>query len=135
MDEHATSPERRCPACGAALLPVARFCGACGVETLPDKPDEVNQPAAQETPQQAESGARSASQEEATEATEIAEGRLCLWCGARSPLEAARCVSCGATFPTPEGDEALERAARARIQAMENDLKQPRSGWWPFRAR
>jgi hypothetical protein len=38
-------------------------------------------------------------------------------------------------FPTPEGDAALERAAQARIQAMESELRQRRAGWWPFRAR
>jgi hypothetical protein len=38
-------------------------------------------------------------------------------------------------FPTPEGDAALERAAQARIQAIESELKQRRAGWWPFRAR
>ena len=29
----------------------------------------------------------------------------------------------------------LERAAQARIRSMESELKQPRAGWWPFRAR
>jgi hypothetical protein len=62
-------------------------------------------------------------------------GRVCLWCGAVSPSEAARCVACDAVFPTPEGDAALERAAQARIQAMESELRQRRAGWWPFRAR
>ena len=52
-------------------------------------------------------------------------------------MDAATCSSCGATFPTPEGDEALERAARERIADMQADISKPRGGasWWPFRSR
>jgi hypothetical protein len=44
-------------------------------------------------------------------------------------------VACAAVFPTPEGNEALERAAQARIQSMESELNERRGGWWPFRSR
>jgi ribosomal protein L40E len=64
-----------------------------------------------------------------------ADGRVCPWCDAINAPDAVTCVSCGAVFPTPAGDEALERAAQARIQSMESELRQRRSGWWPFRAR
>lgn len=65
------------------------------------------------------------------------DGKTCDWCDAVSPPDAVRCVSCGAVFATPEGDEALERAARARIRAMEQDLRDVQRGnsWWPFHAR
>lgn len=165
MEEFATPPlERRCPACGATLLAEARFCGACGMETLPAQPAErvervelaetrapateapsvsatLSPPyttaaapvaptaaAAETTPAPTNSAGRGAT------IAGIAGGRDCTWCGASNPPEASRCASCGAVFPTPEGDEALERAAQARIQAMESEIKQ-RRGWWPFRAR
>ncbi len=50
--------------------------------------------------------------------------------------DAKTCVSCDAAFPTPEGDEALERAARARIDDMQADINKARgASWWPFRSR
>jgi hypothetical protein len=52
-----------------------------------------------------------------------------------NPPDAVRCVACAAVFPTPEGNEALERAAQARIQSMESELNERRGGWWPFRSR
>lgn len=128
----------------------SRFCGACGMDATPLTATPPSAPAAaSET-----SAASNAS--EASDATlepptatppaapaptraparaPTAEERACAWCGAINPREAARCSSCDAAFPTPEGDEALERAAQARIKAMETELKQQRSGWWPFRSR
>lgn len=135
MDENTTS-ERRCPACGASMPAEARFCGSCGMDTLPkEAPATVVAPApAEPVAQAAQVMAAPASGTE--QADEIVDGKPCNWCGAQNPQEATRCASCGATFPTPAGDEALERAARARIQSMESELKQPkRGGWWPFRQR
>jgi hypothetical protein len=62
-------------------------------------------------------------------------GRTCPWCDAVNPPDAVRCVACAAVFPTPEGNEALERAAQARIRSMESELNERRGGWWPFRSR
>lgn len=70
----------------------------------------------------------------ATPVAPVADGRACLWCGAINPKGAARCATCDAVFPTPEGDAALERAAQERISEMEKQLRQ-RGGWWPFRSR
>lgn len=134
MDENTSAPlERRCPACGASMPLDARFCGACGSESLPvsaapASPVEVTAPppvsAAEPLPPAA-----------APTPSAIAGGRICPWCDAPNPLDGARCVACGAVFPTPEGDEALERAARARIQSMEADIRPIKAGWWPFRSR
>lgn len=107
----------------------ARFCGSCGSDTLPAEP--ATEPAAE---RMAATPAASASP--AGTQVSAADGKHCTWCGAYSPQDAKRCVSCDAVFPTPEGDEALERAAQARIKAMEGDLQQQRQrGWWPFRSR
>lgn len=140
MEEIATPRERRCPSCGAAMPAEARFCGACGAETAPAPASDADAPAASEPVTAAPVTAAPVASAPAPKApasvvAQSGDGRLCLWCGARSPLEAATCVACGAVFPTPEGDAALERAAQERIRAMESDLKPPRAGWWPFRAR
>lgn len=133
-----TALSRHCPTCGAAMPAGARFCGACGsdtllAETMPEAPAET--PAAQRVPVAPPPSAEPAAQASA-QAADATNGKHCTWCGAYSPQDAKRCVSCDATFPTPEGDEALERAAQARIKAMEGDLQQQRQrGWWPFRSR
>jgi ribosomal protein L40E len=94
----------------------------------------VETPAAQRVTAAATSASPAAPQVNAQ--VSATDGKHCTWCGAYSPQDAKRCVSCDATFPTPEGDEALERAAQARIKAMEGDLQQQRQrGWWPFRSR
>ena len=138
MEEIATPSERRCPACGAAMLAEARFCGTCGMESAPattpaTTPAVESDAVAAATSAAAESAPTAAPP--ASDAAQSGDGRLCLWCGVRSPLEATSCAACGAVFPTPEGDAALEHAAQARIQAMESELKERRAGWWPFRAR
>lgn len=141
MDENVT-PERRCPACGASMSAGTRFCGSCGMDSLPAEaitPAET--PASAAAVPVASVAATAAVAPTATaamqaESDEFPDGKPCKWCGTRNPQEATRCMACNATFPTPEGDEALERAAKARIQALESDLKQPkRGGWWPFRSR
>lgn len=64
------------------------------------------------------------------------KGKVCNWCGAVSASDAAACVSCGAAFPTQEGDEAIERAAKERIDDMQADIRRAKpGGWWPFRSR
>lgn len=64
------------------------------------------------------------------------EGKVCNWCRVVNAPDAVACASCGATFPTPEGDEALERAARERIADMQADINKARGApWWPFRPR
>lgn len=139
MDDN-TTPERQCPTCGASMPAEARFCGSCGMDTLPVEASA----ASAAKPAMRAAAATAAATTQATPAqaddTEQAgpaaypDGKVCSWCGTRNPKEATRCMACDATFPTPEGDEALERAARARIQAMEGEFKQPkRAGWWPFR--
>jgi ribosomal protein L40E len=155
MDDNTTAPQtRRCPTCGADMPQDARFCGACGTESLPtetsgalaasETASEV--PAsAEQTPAAAPSAPSAPSMPLLpTAATSAAtapaapitgDRRICTWCGASNPRDAASCVACGAVFPTPEGDEALERAARARIQSREADIKPVKAGWWPFRSR
>ena len=114
----------------------ARFCGSCGMDTLSAEAPAPTVEQVSPAPAAAGAPASDASTTETAEITKITDGKYCSWCGAQSPQEAARCVSCGATFPTPEGNEALERAAQARIQSMESELRQPkRGGWWPFRSR
>lgn len=147
------SQERRCPSCGAAMPPGARFCGSCGMESAPTPsaapmeaasdaeaaqainpaPSPPATPAAPVAPVAPSVEAASVPAQAAT-----AEGgaeRICPWCDAVNPRDAARCVACNAVFPTVEGDEALERAAMARMQSMESDIRQRRGGWWPFRSR
>lgn len=141
-DEQGT-PHRHCPTCGADVAAEARFCGVCGADMLAEQaPASAS---SEETPGEAspdavdvtDSPADSASHAETSHAGATqADGKLCDWCGAYSPQGAARCVSCGAVFPTPEGDMALEHAAMQRIKAMEGDLqRQRKGGWWPFRSR
>jgi hypothetical protein len=130
--------ERRCPACGATMPQQARFCGACGMESqsAESRAESLNTAApvaaapsvAPHTPTDPPVVASGA-------AYVGADGRDCPWCGASNPPNAGQCVTCGAVFPTPEGDAALERAAQARIQAMEGELQPRCSGWWPFRGR
>jgi hypothetical protein len=162
MEENTTPPlERRCPACGAAMPQEARFCGACGMESPPPADAPAEQPATADSATAAVAEPTSAAPAPAAPATPAApaapsspspaavtsgavqangaadgvDGRICPWCGAVNPPDGVRCVACDAVFPTPAGDEALERAAQARIQSMESDLSQRRAGWWPFRAR
>ena len=144
MDENTSAPlERRCPTCGASMSQDARFCGACGSDSLPASdhaaptagvapppPPPLPAPAAPAEAPVAPPPAFSAPAPSA-----IAGGRICPWCDAPNPPDGVRCVVCGAVFPTPEGDEALERAARARIQSMEADIKPIKAGWWPFGSR
>ena len=136
--EDNTTPERQCPTCGASMPAEARFCGSCGMDTLPAvaptapaaEPATIAATAATAT----QAIPAEADDAEQAEPAAYLDGKVCRWCGARNPREAALCMVCSATFPTPEGDEALERAARARIQAMEGEFQQPkRAGWWPFR--
>jgi hypothetical protein len=129
MDDNTTEAlARQCPTCGASMPRDARFCGACGSESRP-----TAAPAAPAAAEQAPVAA--AAQPVAPVAPIVGDARVCPWCDARNPLDAARCVACGAVFPTPEGDAALERAAQARIQSMEADLRPVQRGWWPFRSR
>lgn len=116
----APQPTVICPACGAQVPSTARFCGDCGAEVIPSEV-AVNAPLAP-----APFGS--------VEPTE--DGKLCNWCRAMSPKDALRCVNCDAMFPTPEGDEAVERAARERIEDLNEDIRKIRaSNWWPFRSR
>jgi ribosomal protein L40E len=156
MEQNTTPPlERRCPACGAAMPQEARFCGACGMESLPagvteqpataDSATGAAAPTASVAPAapapampDAPSPVAAAAPVSTPRAPVQAHGddeRICPWCDAVNPLDALRCVACDAVFPTSAGDEALERAARARIQSMESEINQRRAGWWPFRAR
>ncbi len=150
MEENPTPPlERRCPACGAAMPQEARFCGACGMESPPPAGALAEQPAtaasvtaaaaapapAPAAPVSPGPAAATSGAVQANGVGDGVEGRICPWCDAVNPLDGVRCVACDAVFPTPAGDEALERAARARIQSMESELNQRRAGWWPFRAR
>jgi ribosomal protein L40E len=160
MEENTTPPlERRCPACGAAMPQEARFCGACGTESLPSADAPAEHPALADSATSAAAPTASAAPTPAAPAPAMPDApspvaaadpvspphaavpahgddeRICPWCDAVNPLDALRCVACDAVFPTPAGDEALERAARARIQSMESEINQRRAGWWPFRAR
>jgi hypothetical protein len=129
MDDNTTEAlARQCPTCGASMPRDARFCGACGSESRP-----TAAPAAAE--QAPVAAAAQPVAPVAPVAPIVGDARVCPWCNARNPLDAARCVACGAVFPTPEGDAALERAAQARIQSMEADLRPVQRGWWPFRSR
>jgi hypothetical protein len=113
-----------CPACGAQVLASTRFCGDCGAEIIP--PSAVMDSSLPPAPL--------ASAEPSAEPIE--DGKLCNWCRTMSPRDAISCVNCGAVFPTPAGDEALERAARARIQDLNEDIQKIRNKtWWPFRGR
>ena len=142
MDDNTSAPQtRRCPTCGADMPQDVRFCGSCGTESLPTAASEAPAvvehapaaaPSAPSVPPPPVAAAPAAP---APAAPLTGDSRTCTWCGASNPLLAARCVACGAVFPTPEGDEALERAARARIQSMEADIKPVKAGWWPFRSR
>lgn len=142
-----------CPTCGESVLATARFCSACGAELIapvvaqPAAP-AASMPAPAPTPAPAmadalASGAASAADASATGAAPEpaafapGEGKACTWCGAANARDAATCVSCGASFPTPEGTEAMERAAKARIDDMQEEIQKARmrSGWWPFRLR
>lgn len=143
MDENTSAPlERRCPTCGASMSQDARFCGACGSDSLPASaapaaaPTETLVPPPPSPPAVlAETPVPPPPAFAAPAPSAIAGGRICPWCDAPNPPDGARCVACGAVFPTPEGNEALERAARARIQSMEADIKPIRAGWWPFGPR
>ncbi len=137
----------RCPACGAVVMASARFCGACGVDLLAPsavQPAPVAGTAEPPTPDQSPAIApppampvASPTASPVAAAGERVDGKACDWCNAVSPRDAVRCVQCGAVFATPEGDEALERAAQSRIQSMEQGLRDGRrgGGWWPFRSR
>lgn len=134
QDDHET-PQRHCPTCGAEMPANARFCGSCGSDTLPATPAEPAKAPAAERVAATPAASASPAASQANAEVSAADGQHCTWCGAYSPPDARRCVSCDAAFPTPEGDEALERAAQARIKAMEGDLQQQRQrGWWPFRS-
>jgi hypothetical protein len=67
--------------------------------------------------------------------TANADGYTCPWCAAPNERSATTCAACGAVFPKPEADAALEKAARDRIEAMESDIQSRRGGWWRFGAR
>jgi hypothetical protein len=159
----ASQPTVVCPSCGTTVAK-ARFCGACGADLpaaahaptmepltggsigVPTEPTELpaeltdaaegdlatEREAIVATP--APSGPL-----EAPDAAPVAgDGKACPWCGAISPPGASTCASCNATFPTPEGDEALERAARERIEAMQKEINNSKargSAWWPFRPK
>ena len=146
----------RCPACGAVVMTSARFCGACGVDLLAPsaaQPAPVARTAEPPTPEPPPAPATATPEaplapppampvaspiaSPVAAAGEGVDGKACDWCNAVSPRDAARCVQCGAVFATPEGDEALERAAQSRIQSMEQGLRDARrgGGWWPFRPR
>lgn len=126
----APQPVIVCPACGAHVAAQARFCGACGAEMV--APGVA--PAEPATSSPAQPGpAQPAAQ---PVASVVGEGKTCRWCGAVSAPDARNCSACGATFPTPEGDEALERAARARIEDMQADIQKSHGApWWRFRSR
>jgi hypothetical protein len=114
-----------CPTCGTALAGQARFCGACGAE-LPVA-QAVQAPTFAEPPPAVA---------QAVQAPPQPPGKLCNWCRVVNTPDALMCSACGAKFPTPEGDEALERAARERIEDMRSDINKTRgSAWWPFRSR
>ncbi len=120
-------PTAICPACGKEMSPQARFCGACGAEMRPPEPAAPDAPAPD---------APGPAQAAAPLAPEAGEGKTCAWCGTVNTPDATVCAACDATFPTPEGDEAMERAARARIEDMQAEINKPRgSSWWPFRSR
>lgn len=160
--DEASQPVAICPTCGETV-PLARFCGACGaslaaepgptsgvavaVATEPAQPAEADQvasapaaaapylPPVPPPPPMWQAGSDQAAP--AGPAAPVAgDGKTCPWCGAVNPPGATTCSSCKATFPTPEGDEALERAARERIEEMQKEINKPRgSSWWPFRSR
>ncbi|HEX8981529.1 MAG TPA: zinc ribbon domain-containing protein [Ktedonobacterales bacterium] len=143
--EETASLARSCPACGAAMPQQARFCGACGADAQasPERQPSASEPAevpaaplasSPDAASEAPNAVGAAEPMVATPVAPVADGRACLWCGAINPKGAARCATCDAVFPTPEGDAALERAAQERISEMEKQLRQ-RGGWWPFRSR
>ncbi len=136
----ALQPSAVCPACGATVATQATFCGACGeVLPTPDVGREAAQvaPAAPVPVQPATTTSRAQAGELALSAA--GKGKICSWCGAVNAPDAKTCSSCDATFPTPEGDEALDRAARERIEDMQAEIsknsKSRGSSWWPFRSR
>ncbi|HEX9037493.1 MAG TPA: zinc ribbon domain-containing protein [Ktedonobacterales bacterium] len=143
MDSTPSSPQETpgatvCAACGAPVAAAARFCGACGADILAQRaaPTATVTPGAMVAPVEAPAPPAPAAQPAPRTTFASGEGKVCAWCGAVSASDAQACVSCGAAFPTKEGDEALERAAKARIDDMQADIQRTQSkSWWPFRPR
>jgi double zinc ribbon protein len=96
------TPPAVCPACAAPVAAGARFCTLCGTPLqLAVEPD-----ASAGAPLAAPAGGM----------------RQCAWCGAASPAQLDRCTVCGAMFPRPEMDAAVERAAEQWMRSALGDL-------------
>ncbi len=135
-----------CPTCGAECTSEATFCGTCGSALLqtPAREPDVTAPLAPivaeaeaapvaEPPaaagQVVEPAAAPVEARPAQAASASGTGRRCNWCGTESPADAARCVQCGAMFPTPETDAAYQAAAEQRLRSVQESLDQMRRNW------
>lgn len=97
------TPPAVCPACSAPMAAGARFCTLCGTPlqsaVVPD------------------TGAGT------TSASSAGGMRQCAWCGALSPAQSDRCTACGAVFPRPEMDAAVEQAAAQWMRSALGDIE------------
>ncbi len=140
----------RCPTCGAECFAGSAYCGTCGSALVakqsslaqptlhtPSVPGPTSAPESpwvewppSPTPSQPgatpnmppASGAPTPSQPAASSEGAVAL-RRCDWCGAVSPADASRCAQCGATFPIPEQDEVIIRAAEERLRNAQETLE------------
>ncbi|HST88808.1 MAG TPA: zinc ribbon domain-containing protein [Ktedonobacterales bacterium] len=97
------TPPAVCPACAAPVATGTHFCSLCGTPLQPTATPDAS------------AGATSASS---------AGGmRQCAWCGTLSPAQLDRCTACGAMFPRPEMDAAVERAAEQWMRSALGDLE------------
>jgi hypothetical protein len=122
-----------CPSCGTEWTSEAAFCGACGAPLMhaPEHAMEATAPAPPEDATATPLAANSAPPEAYRSSMPPAQSapRQCGWCGAQNLADAARCVQCGAMFPSPEMDAAYLAKAQERIEDVQTSLESMRRNW------
>jgi len=134
------TPPAVCPACSAPVTAGAHFCSLCGTPLQsvvahaqppqqpplaappPSRDPMQHQPYASEPAPMPPPAAMTGASAGALPAT--GEGmRQCAWCGALSAARLDRCAACGAVFPRPEMDAAVEQAAEQWMRSALGDLE------------
>lgn len=140
MDQPGTA-EGRCPTCHAWYQQGAALCSVCGtpLTAAPGAGETTVAPqgtldaATTAAPKDAMAEARldrafgspSQGSRAQREAERLADGgtqKRCSWCGAANAETADACQGCGAAFPRPEQDEALQRASEERIRVANDSI-------------